>query len=98
MPSKKQSKPAIFDKKVSSFDRYIYSVVARNYLLSDMQIARAYPKLSSGMVKGAFKRLKDAGWIVYVPSLCGHMTTRSYKDRIEDGTDLVVDDETNIHR
>jgi hypothetical protein len=98
MRSRKRLRPAISDKKVSSFDRYIYSVVARNYLLSDLNIARAYPKLAPGMIKGAFKRLKDAGWIVYVPSLCGHMTTRNYKDRIDDGSTMVEDDDANWHR
>jgi hypothetical protein len=98
MRSRKRSRLATLDKKVSSFDRYIYSVVARNYLLSDAQLARAYPKLNPGAIKGAFKRLKEAGWIVYVPSMCGHMTTSNYKDRIDDGISLAEDDDANWHR
>ena len=79
------SKGSSTPQKLAKFDRYIWGIVKRHYIVSETQILRRYPSFNPGVLKGALYRLKDAGWLVLVPSLGGYMTMKDYKERISDG-------------
>lgn len=72
-------------KQPIGYDRMIYGKVAEATVFTDRHITRQ--RTSPGAVRGALKRLKEIGWIVYVPSVNGHMTMAQYKIRIS-GEDL----------
>lgn len=85
MRSRKPLRTATLNKDgVSNFDRWIYGKVKQYYLVNDHNLHRAFPKLAPGVVKGALSRLKKAKWLVFVPSLNGHMTASCYKGMITD--------------
>ncbi len=58
----------------------IYGKVAEAVIFTDHNITKQ--RTSPGAVRGALKRLKEIGWIVYVPSVNGHMTMSQYKLRL----------------
>ncbi len=70
--------------KVTSYDRYIFGIIKRNYLISEKRLLQLYPSFQLGILKGSLSRLKQAQWIVLVPSLDGYMTRRDYYARISD--------------
>lgn len=79
--------------KLSPFHKYIWSIIKRNYMLSEGNILTKYPSFNPKVVKGVLKHLKQEKWIVYLPSLDMYMTTKDYKERINDGlADTFSDD------
>lgn len=91
-PSKRKQRKQKRESKSQSanglvpFDKYVYKTIVALYI-AKTTLLLVKLKCSDGMLAGSLKRLKDAKWIVFVPSFDGYMTSAAYKRRISDAGD-----------